>query len=137
MLLMRFVTSEISPSIQALPPGRISADTRFGLTSAIERSGTTFSPPILTTRFLVRPTDCTENPKVLRSSASAEAGSQSAKPSKTKTCTVRLLMVVCSQSWRTVLEPSTGISAQVFEQAETSTTQKPVYTRPGMYSQSV
>ena len=58
------------------------------------RSGRTFIPPMLITALRLRPTVWTENPKVRRSSASADAGSQSAKPSKMKTYAVRFFIGV-------------------------------------------
>src|SRR5882762_7144985 len=62
----------------------------------MRRSGRSFNPPILVTGFLVGATVWTENPNVRRSSAKADAGSQSAKPSKMNTHAVRLFMNVRS-----------------------------------------
>jgi hypothetical protein len=60
----------------------------------MRRSGRIFSPPILLTGSLIRPTVWTENPKVRRSSANADAGSQSAKPPKTNKNAVWLSMEI-------------------------------------------
>ena len=87
---MTFVTSSISPRIQASPPGRIKTSANWSLASDRSRSGRTFIPPMLRTGFLVRPTVSTANPNVRRSSASADAGSQSANPSNTKTYVFRV-----------------------------------------------
>src|SRR6476659_1946231 len=77
------------------PPGRMSISLSEGRTSTSARSGTTFSPPIEVTGCRSNPTVTTERFPERLSSASAKAGSQSAKPANTRTCT-DLLVKECS-----------------------------------------
>src|SRR5208283_999319 len=73
--------------------------------SSKDKSGVTFNPPMLTMGLVEREKVLTENPNVRRSSAKADAGSQSAKPSKTKTYAVRFAIsrFLCSHPIQTPL----------------------------------
>ena len=65
------------------PPGSRSRRTAAGSSPSSERSGTIDNPPMDRTGAVENPTVTTSSPPDRRSSASANAGSQSAKPSNT------------------------------------------------------
>jgi hypothetical protein len=87
---IRWVISSISPPSHASPPGRMRMSPDSGRMSFKRSSGITLIPPMLTMGLVARENVPTENPNLRRNSASADAGSQSANPSKTKTYAVRV-----------------------------------------------
>ena len=87
---IRWVISSISPPSHASPPGRMRMSPDSGRISCKCSSGITLIPPMLTMGLVARENVPTENPNLRRNSASADAGSQSANPSKTKTYAVRV-----------------------------------------------
>jgi len=71
-------TSGSSPCVQKLPPGRIRIAAESLTNPRRDKSGITRNPATLTISLAFSPMVFTENPKVRRNSARAEAGSQSA-----------------------------------------------------------